>query len=55
MIELEQVGPIRVIHFRSGENRFNESFVAAFDDALDTVERSLMYDAVITVGGTELR
>ncbi len=50
MIELEQVGPIWVIHFRSGENRFNESFVAELDDALDTVERSGLPTALVTTG-----
>jgi len=50
VIELEQVGPIWVMHFRFGENRFNETFVGEFDDALDTVERSGLPTALVTTG-----
>jgi enoyl-CoA hydratase/carnithine racemase len=50
MIELEQVGPVWVLHFRSGENRFNEEFVSEVGDALDTVEGSGLPTALVTTG-----
>jgi enoyl-CoA hydratase/carnithine racemase len=50
MIELEHVGPIWVMHFQSGENRFNESFLGEFNDALDTVESSGLPTALVTTG-----
>jgi enoyl-CoA hydratase/carnithine racemase len=50
MIELEQVGPIWVLHFQSGENRFNETFVGEITDALDRVEGSGLPTALVTTG-----
>jgi enoyl-CoA hydratase/carnithine racemase len=50
LIELERVDPIWVLHFRSGENRFNEPFVGELNDALDRVESSGLPTAVVTTG-----
>jgi Delta3-Delta2-enoyl-CoA isomerase len=50
MIELEQVGPIWVMHFRSGENRFNDGFVDEVNAALDRIEASGLPTAVVTTG-----
>jgi Delta3-Delta2-enoyl-CoA isomerase len=50
MIELEEVGPVWVLHFRSGENRFNQEFVSELDDALDRVEGSGLPTALVTTG-----
>jgi len=50
MIELEQVGPVWVVHFRSGENRFNDDFMSEFGDALDRVEGSGLPTALVTTG-----
>jgi Delta3-Delta2-enoyl-CoA isomerase len=50
MIELEQAGRVWVLHYRSGENRFNEGFVRQCDDALDTVEGSGLPTALVTTG-----
>jgi enoyl-CoA hydratase/carnithine racemase len=50
MIELERAGAIWVMHFRSGENRFNQSFVAELNDALDRIEGSGLPTALVTTG-----
>lgn len=50
MIELDRVGPIWVMHFRSGENRLNESFVGEVNDCLDTVEGAGLPTALVTTG-----
>jgi Delta3-Delta2-enoyl-CoA isomerase len=50
MIELEQVGPIWVMHFRSGENRFNDGFVDEVNAALDRIEASGLPTALVTTG-----
>jgi len=50
MIELEQVGPIWVMRFRSGENRLNETFVGELNEALDTVESAGLPTALVTTG-----
>jgi Delta3-Delta2-enoyl-CoA isomerase len=50
LIELEQSGPVWVLHFRSGENRFNEEFVSEVDDSLDRVEGSGLPTALVTTG-----
>jgi enoyl-CoA hydratase/carnithine racemase len=50
MIELEKVGPVWVVHFRSGENRFNDDFVSEIGDALDRVEGSGLPTALVTTG-----
>jgi enoyl-CoA hydratase/carnithine racemase len=50
MIELEQVGPVWVLHFQSGENRLNETFVGEVNGALDQVERAGLPTALVTTG-----
>ncbi len=50
MIELERVGPIWVVHLRSGENRFNDEFVGEFGAVLDEVEQAGLPTAVVTTG-----
>jgi enoyl-CoA hydratase/carnithine racemase len=50
VIELEHVGSIWVMHFRSGENRFNESFVREFNESLDRVEDAGLPTALVTTG-----
>jgi enoyl-CoA hydratase/carnithine racemase len=50
MIELEQVGPVWVVHLRSGENRFNDDFVDELGAAFDRVERAGLPTAVVTTG-----
>ena len=50
MIELEQRGPVWVLHYQSGENRFNEEFVGEVNSALDRVEDSGFPTALVTTG-----
>ncbi len=50
MIELEHLGPVWVMHFRSGENRFNEAFVAEVSRGLDQVEKAGLPTALVTTG-----
>ncbi len=50
MIELESAGPIWVMRFRSGENRFNAEFVGELNDLLDRVEGSGLPTALVTTG-----
>ena len=50
MIELEQQGPVWVVHLRSGENRFNAAFVGQFGEALDRIEAAGLPTAVVTTG-----
>ena len=50
MIELEHVGPVWVLHFQSGENRLNETFVGEVNGALDQVESAGLPTALVTTG-----
>jgi enoyl-CoA hydratase/carnithine racemase len=50
MIELERVGPVWVVHLRSGENRFNDEFVDELGAAFDQVEQTGLPTAVVTTG-----
>jgi Delta3-Delta2-enoyl-CoA isomerase len=50
LIELEQVGPVWVVHLRSGENRLNEEFVAELNACLDRVVGSGLPTALVTTG-----
>jgi enoyl-CoA hydratase/carnithine racemase len=50
MIELERAGTIWVMHFRSGENRFNQSFVDELNNSLDRIEGSGLPTALVTTG-----
>lgn len=49
-IDVKREGDVFVLAMRSGENRFNRAFVAAFHAALDEVERSSGPAALVTVG-----
>lgn len=50
MIDLERVGPIWVLRYQAGENRFNDDFVGAFHGSLDRIERSGLPTALVTTG-----
>ena len=50
MIDLQQKDAVFVLTMQSGENRFNRSFLAALNEALDTVEASDGPAALVTVG-----
>jgi enoyl-CoA hydratase/carnithine racemase len=50
MLDLTRHGPVYVLTMRSGENRFNRSFVEALSAALDEVEGSAGPAALVTVG-----
>ncbi len=50
MIELEHDGPVWVIHFQSGENRLNETFVGEVNGALDQVQSAGLPTALVTTG-----
>jgi len=50
MLDLTRHGPVYVLTMRSGENRFNRSFVEALGAALDEVEGSAGPAALVTVG-----
>ncbi len=53
MIELTRDGAVFVLRLCSGENRFNPTFIAALDAALDEVERSTGEAALVTIGTEE--
>lgn len=50
MLDLQRRGPVFVLTMRGGENRFNRSFVDAFNAALDEVERSTGPAGLVTTG-----
>jgi enoyl-CoA hydratase/carnithine racemase len=50
VIDLERVGPVWVLRFQSGENRFNDDFVGEFHDALDRIEGAGLPTALVTTG-----
>jgi enoyl-CoA hydratase/carnithine racemase len=50
MIEHERVGPVWVVHFRSGENRLNDDFVSELNELLDRVEVTGLPTALVTTG-----
>ena len=50
MIELETRGPVRILHLRAGENRFNRTTVDAIGAALDEVVATDGPVAVVTLG-----
>ncbi len=50
MIELESTGDVRVLHLRSGENRFNRESIDGINAALDTVVATEGPVALVTVG-----
>lgn len=49
-LDIEEVGPVRVLHWRDGENRFRGESVAAWHAALDELERLDGPLAVVAVG-----
>ncbi|MGD0313342.1 MAG: enoyl-CoA hydratase/isomerase family protein [Acidimicrobiales bacterium] len=50
MITHERVGPVWVLHFESGDNRFNDDFLNEFNDLLDRIEGSGWPTALVTTG-----
>src|SRR5262249_34245350 len=50
MIELRQEDQIFVLQMKSGENRFNQSFLDALNRALDQVEAAPEAAALVTTG-----
>lgn len=50
MIDLKRDGDVFVLHMRDGENRFNDRFLAEFNEALDEVEASAGDAALVTTG-----
>ena len=49
-LELRREGRVFILDMRSGENRFNQDFVDAFNRGLDTVEASSGPAALVTIG-----
>lgn len=50
MIDLQRDGDVFVLRMTSGENRFNPSFIAAMNAALDEVEGAARPSALVTTG-----
>lgn len=50
MIELSVQDSVHVLHMTNDENRFNSQSVTALNEALDTVEKSELPTALVTVG-----
>jgi enoyl-CoA hydratase/carnithine racemase len=50
VIDLEAQDGVFVLRMRAGENRFNPTFLEAFDAALDRVEQSGAVSALVTIG-----
>ncbi len=50
MIDLQRKDAVFVLTMQAGENRFNRSFLAALNEALDTVESADGPAALVTVG-----
>ena len=53
IINLKREGDVFLLTMQGGENRFNPSFIAEMNQALDEVERSSGPAALVTVGGEE--
>jgi Delta3-Delta2-enoyl-CoA isomerase len=53
IVDLKPDGDVFILTMRSGENRFNPSFIGDINRALDQVERSTGPAALVTVGGEE--
>jgi enoyl-CoA hydratase/carnithine racemase len=53
LIDLRREGEVFVLTMQSGENRFNQLFVEAFNAALDEVEGSSGPAALVSTGGAE--
>ncbi|MFC4051470.1 enoyl-CoA hydratase-related protein [Actinomadura syzygii] len=50
MIDLQRDGDVYVLRFDAGENRFGPDFLAAVEDALDTVAKNDGPGALVTAG-----
>ena len=50
MIDVKREGPVALVSMRSGENRFNPSFIGELTRALDEVERSDEPSALVLTG-----
>ncbi|MUN41740.1 enoyl-CoA hydratase/isomerase family protein [Actinomadura litoris] len=50
MIDLQRDGDVYVLRFDAGENRFGPDFLAAVEEALDTVEKDEGPRALVTTG-----
>ena len=50
LVDLRRDGDVFVLTMRAGENRFNRTFVNAFNEALDAVEAATAPAALVTVG-----
>lgn len=53
IIDLKKEGDVFILTMRSGENRFNRTFVEAMNEALDSVEKSSGPAALVTTGGDD--
>lgn len=53
IVDLEKEGDVFVLTMRTGENRFNTTFINAMNEALDSVEKSDGPAALVTIGGEE--
>jgi len=53
IVDLKKEGDVFILTMRSGENRFNRTFVDAMNEALDSVEKSTGPAALVTIGGEE--
>ncbi|MCA1960926.1 MAG: enoyl-CoA hydratase/isomerase family protein [Desulfomonile sp.] len=53
IIDLKKEGDIFILTMRSGENRFNRTFVDAMNEALDSIEISTGPAALVTIGGED--
>lgn len=51
MVDLKQAGDVFILTMNAGENRFNQKFIEAMHQALDTVEYSSGPAALVTTGG----
>jgi enoyl-CoA hydratase/carnithine racemase len=50
MLELKREGPVFVLHWNDGENRFRDEAIRGFGAALDDVERAEGPKALVTTG-----
>lgn len=53
IVDLKKEGDVFILTMRSGENRFNRTFIDAMNDALDTVEKSEGPAALVTIGAED--
>ncbi len=53
IVDVRKEGDVFILTMRSGENRFNRTFIEAMNRALDTVEESSGPAALVTIGGEE--